>query len=90
MAGAWLDPAFRLQDNGKGTPRRAAREDNDMTSDAMRALILARCPEISAGELEALIEPDRTSDAMADVMARLLDILDELDERLGQLEFALR
>jgi hypothetical protein len=89
MAGAWLDAAFGLRDNWKGTPD-AHGEDNDMTSDAMRALILARCPEVSAGELEALIEPDRTSDAMADVMARVFDILDELDERLGQLESALR
>jgi hypothetical protein len=61
-----------------------------MTSDAMRALILARCPEISAGELEALIEPNRISDAMADVTARVLDILDELHQRLGQLESAVR
>jgi hypothetical protein len=89
MAGAWLDAAFGLRDNRNGTPD-AQGEDNDMTSDAMRALILARCPEISASELEAPIEPDRTSDAMADVMARVLDILDELDERLGQLESALR
>jgi hypothetical protein len=89
MVGAWLDPAFGLRDNRKGTPRRP-QEDNDMTSDAMRALILARCPEISTGELEAHIEPDRTSDVMADVMAQVLDILDELDERLGQLEFAVR
>ena len=58
MAGAWLDPAFGLRDNRKGTPRRS-QEDNDMISDAMRALILTRCSEISTGELEALIEPDR-------------------------------
>lgn len=89
MAGAWLDAAFGLGDNRKETPD-ARREDNDMTSYAMRALILVRCPEISAGELEALIQPDRTSDAMADVMARVLDILDELDERLGQLESAMK
>jgi hypothetical protein len=61
-----------------------------MTSDDVRRVILARCCEIGEGEFEAFMEPDRIADAMADVMSRVLDAIDEFEERLDSVEEAAR
>jgi hypothetical protein len=51
-------------------------------SDDLARLIAHRCPEISAADLASLTTPDDTLPAAA----KLLDVIEALGQRLGQIE----
>lgn len=67
--------------------RAHAREEDEMDTDRVRAIVRHRCPELSQDDIAKAFAADLPVESIwLEISERVIDAIDALDERLATLE----